>query len=349
VGLPGLLSRSISSSAALHDKRIRHLRQALALHEHRHTFLPRAGDDMHYTGGHGPDGRTMVQRWFAGSHSDVGGGYPQLQAGLAQRSFQWLLQEAAPHLEVDPHTVPAPSKPRLRHDTLFSTPWWALAGMTLRDTRVRNEDGSVTQITPDPQADPGISPWLQRRPLTPVVLSLLFAALLLLLQGRELLAQPQALWQPALWWPAAQAAAAFAQQQAASLWLHGLLASPPWPHSGAVAWAMLFDLGFVACWGYLLARISSRAFAWAAQTQQPGAALPRWLWLGMAPLLAVAGDVGENLLTLAALSLNDLGADTAASLALWAVGLAAAAKWLGLLACVPWLLLRLVLVVLPKR
>jgi len=40
------------------------------------------------------DGQDIKQVWFAGVHSDIGGGYPAAQAGLSQITLQWMLQEA---------------------------------------------------------------------------------------------------------------------------------------------------------------------------------------------------------------------------------------------------------------
>jgi uncharacterized protein (DUF2235 family) len=41
--------------------------------------------------------------WFPGVHSDVGGGYPAAEAGLAKVAFEWMMREAAAHdMLVDP-------------------------------------------------------------------------------------------------------------------------------------------------------------------------------------------------------------------------------------------------------
>lgn len=36
----------------------------------------------------------VMNVWFAGVHSDVGGGYPAAEAGLAKTAFKWILDEA---------------------------------------------------------------------------------------------------------------------------------------------------------------------------------------------------------------------------------------------------------------
>lgn len=42
-------------------------------------------------------GQDIQQLWFAGVHSDIGGGYPENESGLSKISLQWLLSEAKAH------------------------------------------------------------------------------------------------------------------------------------------------------------------------------------------------------------------------------------------------------------
>lgn len=62
-----------------------HARQALAIDEERFDFRPEVWID------HLPDQR-LEQRWFAGVHSNVGGGYTN--DGLANIAFHWILDGA---------------------------------------------------------------------------------------------------------------------------------------------------------------------------------------------------------------------------------------------------------------
>lgn len=39
-------------------------------------------------------GQNLVQVWFAGAHSDVGGSYPQEESGLSNITLEWMLNEA---------------------------------------------------------------------------------------------------------------------------------------------------------------------------------------------------------------------------------------------------------------
>lgn len=64
---------------------VRNARQALAIDEARFDFRPEIWMDC-------AEGQTLRQRWFAGVHSNVGGGY--VDDGLANIAFHWILEEA---------------------------------------------------------------------------------------------------------------------------------------------------------------------------------------------------------------------------------------------------------------
>jgi len=71
---------------------IRKARHAVAIDERRafyrqNLFSPAPGQDIQ-------------QVWFAGAHSDVGGGYPEAQSGLSKIALEWMIREAV-------HTVAA--------------------------------------------------------------------------------------------------------------------------------------------------------------------------------------------------------------------------------------------------
>jgi uncharacterized protein (DUF2235 family) len=72
---------------------VQHARQALAIDEVRFDFRPEIWTKA-------APGQTLEQRWFAGVHSNVGGGY--VDDGLANLAFTWMLGEATSHgLAVD--------------------------------------------------------------------------------------------------------------------------------------------------------------------------------------------------------------------------------------------------------
>jgi uncharacterized protein (DUF2235 family) len=62
-----------------------HARQALAIDENRYDFRPEIWRDRH-------DHQTLEQRWFPGSHGNVGGSL--VRDGLANISLRWMLDEA---------------------------------------------------------------------------------------------------------------------------------------------------------------------------------------------------------------------------------------------------------------
>ena len=65
---------------------VKKARQALAIDERRYDFRP----EVWLAAGENHD---LEQRWFAGSHSNIGGGY--VNDGLANIPFRWLMDEAA--------------------------------------------------------------------------------------------------------------------------------------------------------------------------------------------------------------------------------------------------------------
>ena len=341
VGLPGPLSRTNPSTATLHGKRLRHVRHALAFDEHRWTFEPRLYEEP---GDVATAGQTLKQRWFAGVHCDVGGSYPRGDRQLADEALQWMVAEVAQDLAIPP--LPAGTTPRVRHDALWDTPWWALAGMCLRNMQPRTANGDQPiAVIPGPWAAlPSTSVWDTRRQAWPLAVALLIGTLCLLLSGACLTPQGwSGLWLAGGLGTAVEAARSFAADQLASLWWSGLLAAghAPWQVAPVqTGWAMFWDFGFIAGWGYLLARVGSRSFAWLAGTRGPASPLPRWRALGMAPLAAVGGDACENLFTLAALAAHAAGTDAVAYLFLWLAGASALCKFSGLIACLPLLAVR---------
>ena len=74
-------------------------RQALAIDEKRRMFRPK---EWMEPGVYQPDRwkndpakpQDSKQVWFAGDHSDIGGGYPDVESGLAQIPLKWMIREA---------------------------------------------------------------------------------------------------------------------------------------------------------------------------------------------------------------------------------------------------------------
>ena len=63
-------------------------RHAISIDERRCFFRQNLWGD--------PEGLQNYQQvWFAGVHSDIGGGYPEAQSGLAKVTLEWMIAEAA--------------------------------------------------------------------------------------------------------------------------------------------------------------------------------------------------------------------------------------------------------------
>ncbi len=141
------------------DARVVHGRQALSIDENRKTFKPEIWDERA-----APEGQ-IVQRWFAGVHTDVGGGYG-LAMGLADLTLGWITTEAttiAHPLLVEPELTASlrPDALGKQHDELRSgiVPW--LRGT--REAYVASERlGSVAQAdgSVDPRFRAGLVPVL---------------------------------------------------------------------------------------------------------------------------------------------------------------------------------------------
>ena len=91
LGIPGsLLAASNKEKFAFHDTSpsplVKRAVQALAIDEHRHDFIPT------FWTGDVPPGVTIQQVWFAGAHSDVGGGYKT--RSLADIPLVWMARQA---------------------------------------------------------------------------------------------------------------------------------------------------------------------------------------------------------------------------------------------------------------
>ncbi|MEW9805173.1 DUF2235 domain-containing protein [Mesorhizobium marinum] len=77
------------------DPRVRYARHALAIDEHRETF-----DRVGWAGAKDDPGRQLsepewlIQMWFAGNHSDIGGSYPEEESRLSDIALQWMVNEA---------------------------------------------------------------------------------------------------------------------------------------------------------------------------------------------------------------------------------------------------------------
>jgi uncharacterized protein (DUF2235 family) len=90
LGAPGLLGQLLNRGKyRYHDvglnEHIEHAYQAIAIDERRKAFKPNVWTRQGWNG-------TLEQAWFAGVHSDVGGGYTP--DGLANEALHWIVEKA---------------------------------------------------------------------------------------------------------------------------------------------------------------------------------------------------------------------------------------------------------------
>jgi uncharacterized protein (DUF2235 family) len=101
-------------------------RHALAVDERRWFFRQNQMEP-------GFEGQDVQEMWFAGVHSDVGGGYPEVDGGLWRPAFEWMLEEAKDaglivdparlHEVLSPTTAPAKPWKEPQHESL-GLKWW---------------------------------------------------------------------------------------------------------------------------------------------------------------------------------------------------------------------------------
>jgi Uncharacterized alpha/beta hydrolase domain (DUF2235) len=370
VGAP-LVSREITATPTIVGKRFSHVRQALALDEHRRSFRPRPYSiEANYN--YAEHGQSIDQQWFSGAHSDVGGGYLNAQAALSRQAMLWMVRESSqcqlrlrPDLldaqgQADPEKITNALAVRAKlhmmqhplvHCASYASPWWALGGLHVRNpgeasVRVTYKE-KPPQESPTVEANqlrfPANTQWRSPRPLTPVILAALLAFVFWVIAGTCLLSPTQLSGQN--WWQqiiagvqalpmVATANAAFATWQTAWFipWQAPSASLTAWHHPAA---AVLADFGLILAYGYLLGSAVSWAFARLARLRRVGDAVPVWLnRLGLAAPVAIASDIIENLLTLALLATTPSPYVPGWEYLLGsAMSLASAGKWLGLTAC----------------
>ena len=278
-------------------------------------------------------------------------GVPPLDSSTAQ-SLQTQQDLGLPAGRAFPGRLP------LRHDALHDTPYWALAGMA-----VRSMQGEVVRTNAQAaQGEPGVtvdiqafgplhldgpSVWDERRKTWPAVVAAVLAALAMIASGWNLLPSERT------WRDGPGAACSFAMQQLATIspWTvdirklrsdcdpaapGGLRNAAVWQQAKAVSsgWAVAWDFLFIAATGYLIARLASRVFTWAAGMCRPGRHRSIWLLaMGWLPAMAVGSDVLENIFTLAALAMDSIGMPNFAYGTLFVVGICSLLKFVGYLLC----------------
>ena len=301
-----------------------HIRQALALDEHRVPFRPRLYVDR-------PEkidpGQTVVQRWFRGAHCDAGGGYPPALCAISNEALAWMLMEAngrGAGLRIDSTKVPKVERaaivqalgpeligepPVVNSETYFNC-LWAVAGLTVRRTdKVSIEGREDIEVIPvehesvvtTPLTYPDNTVWANPRASRDGwgIAALAVAALVLYVGMGSLLAGTDLLGVTA--WMAA--IPEYLATNVAFAWDWQLL----WTRHGAIAgfadfdrprWALVSDLFFICAYATLLAWFVVRAFANVAGFTRKSTGPRRLLsLLGRALPVMVVADLAENLCT----------------------------------------------------
>jgi uncharacterized protein (DUF2235 family) len=76
---------------------VRYARHALSIDENRRKFACVPWEEDHIGERAGADPRVpprLKQMWFAGSHSDIGGSYPETESRLSDIALAWMVEEA---------------------------------------------------------------------------------------------------------------------------------------------------------------------------------------------------------------------------------------------------------------
>ena len=374
VGAPlPLMRKKISAKATIVNKRFKHVRQALALDEYRYTFAPRPyWIEQGYD--YAAKGQSIVQEWFSGGHCDVGGGYANERAGLSAQTLLWMVDQAASPLcklrlspallhgvkpdhalviqRLDERSKQRGPRERLVHSETYSTPWWALAGLTVRDPVVPMKPVDVDIKLARPVESiavaaaalefpedtvwktPRVWAWLLFAAFMYGVLATIAASFHL---GPNPLNAAAVCTLPYQWMnelpSLISANLCFAQ------WQLTWLASGQSPSAGLIGYhspnrAVAVDFFIIASYGYLLARGAGWAFARRAGLRRVGMKPSKPLQLlGMAPLLVILGDLAENLLTWLTLGVARNSFFPSIEYGIGALmTLAAAIKWLAFLA-----------------
>src|ERR1700710_139618 len=95
----------------LQNPSVQTFRQAISIDERRAMFRLKKWDAPQ-TFAHNrfndakSEPQDILQVWFAGVHSDIGGGYPEIESGLSKYPLLWMIEEAVEAgLKVNPATV----------------------------------------------------------------------------------------------------------------------------------------------------------------------------------------------------------------------------------------------------
>ena len=120
------------------SERVRYARHAISIDENRAQFQrvkwDRKGAENE------PDEYGIIpfkQFWFAGVHTDIGGGYPETESRLSDAALEWMLEDVQKEgigLRINPIILNLFTQPHGRQHDEYEANWfWKLAGKKIRD------------------------------------------------------------------------------------------------------------------------------------------------------------------------------------------------------------------------
>ena len=126
VGSVGFINNFKTFPHTAHNPEVTFVRHAVSIDERRSTFRQNLMLPV-------PPKQDVKNVYFAGVHSDVGGGYPPPESGLAKVAFEWMMREAQScGLEIDAETLQreiyrtgAPPDPAGPLHVSLKGVWWA--------------------------------------------------------------------------------------------------------------------------------------------------------------------------------------------------------------------------------
>ena len=362
----------ITAKPTIDGKRYLNVRHALALDEHRAQFQPRLYSDNNGTYSSAEVGKnvTLEQKWFCGSHCDVGGGYVSGQTLISDKAFYWIVSEAVrcglalksegvlldseDKVAIALTTLYKPTTEGFIHSELRNSCLWALTGMAVRDTTKAVVDGSNPYpVEPVEHASvsamaasyPESTVWSKMSRSTGAFFKcVLTAVVLLILMGWMLTGTTyvNSIWDyPSNIGNYLHQNIQFWRWQ--TLWMfegnvYRGVTNFAWPR-----WALIFDFGLIAAYTYVLAWLAVWGFARNAGLRRIKAGVPKWLSiLGWALPFMTACAILQNIAAWIAISLLSFDFKGAGYLFAGLMSVLSVCKVVGLVAV-------LVLIFLPRK
>ena len=120
-----------------HNPSIKTVRHAIALDERRRSFMFTSwGGLRDFVEADPPQNQDVKEVWFAGDHSDVGGGHPEQQSVLSELSFRWMVGEACrarlKFCDADLAKISLATIPAVLPKPHESSRWWRLLDLLPR-------------------------------------------------------------------------------------------------------------------------------------------------------------------------------------------------------------------------